>query len=102
MLAARRRRARGAALLGGLGSLVGLVAAWLGRPDEPRPFLLVLAVGSCLLGLLGARLAWSGRRWLAALLLVEATVGLGGGIGEAAFIPDALLLLAALLALLSW
>jgi hypothetical protein len=99
MLTARRRRAWGAALLGGLGSLVGLVAAWLGRPDEPRPFLLVLVAGSCLLGLLGAQLAWSGRR-VASLLLLEATLGLGVGIGEAALIPGALLLLGALLALL--
>jgi hypothetical protein len=90
------------ALLGGLGSFAGLVAAWLGRPEEPRPPLLLLAVLSCLLGVLGARLAWSGRRRVAALLLLEATVGLGVGIGEAALIPGALLLLAALLAMLGW
>ena len=76
---------------------MGLVAVWLSGPDVARP-LLLLATVSCLLGMWGARLAWSRRRKLALLLLVEATVGLGVGIGEAAATAVPLLLLAAVLA----
>ena len=98
MRVARVRRAWGATLVGGVGSLVGLVAIWLSGPEAARPLLLLLATGSCLLGLWGARLAWSRRQRLAALLLLEAAAGLGVGIGEAAATAGPVLVLAAVLA----
>ena len=98
MLATRVRRAWGAALVGGAGALVGLVAVWLSGPEASGTHPLLLAAGSCLLGLWGAHLAWGRRYRLAALLLLEGAAGLGVGIGEAGLIPGTLLLLAALLA----
>jgi hypothetical protein len=87
-------------VLGAVGSILALVAAWLSTLGEADPRGLLLAAASCPLGLWGIRLAWLGRHRWAALLLLAALLGLGFGIGETALIPGALLLLAAVLALL--
>ena len=87
-----------AGLVGILGALLGLVATGLvaaAGGADPRSAL--LAAASCLLALAAAAL--SGRRpRRRAVQLLLAVAGLGAGIGEAALIPGAALLLAALLA----
>jgi hypothetical protein len=90
---------RVAGLLGILGAVAGLVATWLAAvPGETPPRLVVLAVASCVLTLLGIPLGVRRHPRALVLLLLEGAVGLWIGIGEAALIPDALLALAALLA----
>ena len=90
-----------AVLLGGLGALLGLPAAWIAAGSgEVAAHLIALALASCAVGLLGARSVARGRGRLGALLLAEALLGLGLGIGEYALIPGSLWLLAILLAAL--
>ena len=88
-----------AVLLGALGAVLGLPATWIAAgTGDVAAHLVALAVASCLLGLLGTRLLAKGRARLGALLLAEALLGLGLGIGEYALIPGTLLLLSCLLA----
>ena len=87
-----------ASLVGILGALLSLVATGLvAASGEGEPRSILLAVASSLLALVSAAGAGRRRRRRAALLLL-ALVGLGVGLGEAALIPGAVLLLAALLA----
>jgi len=92
------RHAPVAAVLGVLGACVGLVATWFSGLGEPFSSSLGVAAASCLLALWGGRLAWLRRRRLAPLLLLEAAVGLGIGLGVTSATAGALLLLAAVLA----
>jgi hypothetical protein len=86
-------------LLGLLGAALGLIATWLvAASGDTPPRLIILATASCALTLAGGLLARHRRPRLLALLLVEGAVGLALGIGEAALIPGAVLLLAAALA----
>ena len=75
--------------------------AWIaaGFGDLAAP-LIALAVAACLLRLLGARLVANGRPARGALLLADALLRLGLGIGEYALIRRSLWLLAILLAVL--
>ena len=89
------------ALLAGLGAVLGLAATGLvAAAGEAEPRQVALAVASSLLALATAPGAGRGSPRRAAVLLL-AVVGLGVAIGEAAYLPGAALLLAALLAWLS-
>ena len=78
-----------------LAALLGLAATWLAAASgEAPPRRVALALAGCVLALGGAGLVARGRARLGALLLAEALLGLGFGIGEYALIPGALLLAA--------
>jgi hypothetical protein len=82
----------GAAVLGGFGAVLGMLAAWVAAGSgDVAPHLSALALASCFVGLWGAHLVAKGRGRLGALLLAEALLGLGLGLGEYALIPGALL-----------
>ena len=92
----------GALILGVLGALLGLAAAWFAAGSGAvAPRLVAAAILSCLVGLLGLVRAAQGHRHSASVLLAEAPLGLTLALAHHALVPGALLLTAAALAWLA-
>jgi hypothetical protein len=91
----------GAALIGALGALAGLIATlWVSGGEGARQSTIWSAGGACAVGLLGAWVVGR-RRLLGVALLVESAVATTVFLSEAGLIPTTLLLVAAALAFLS-
>lgn len=91
-----------AVVLGCCGAFSGVLAVLIvGHLDDPQAWPAWITVAACAVALVGTGLVGVGRPRWGATLLLEALVGLWLGLGEAALIPDTLLLSAAIFALLA-